>query len=222
MWARLRSRGFTLIELLVVVSILALLIGILVPSLRNARRDAKRVLCATNLRALGQAMRMYLNDSNDILPVVEYLPSMPPEYRPPFPSIADTLRPYVERGPSSRRADRSVFHCPADTPGFSDRGAPNFNKTFYETEGASYMYNWGDIIFSMVEDLSAGFENWVIKPTSMSHIVRSKMMIKKFSGQPAEEQVWLLRDYDVFHKKKGGNRPINFLYIDGHVADLER
>lgn len=56
------SRGFTLIELLVVVSIIALLISILLPSLRTAREQAKLVRCATNQRGMGQAGFTFAED----------------------------------------------------------------------------------------------------------------------------------------------------------------
>ena len=54
-----RSRGFTLIELLVCVAIIALLAGMLLPSLGRARAAARTVLCVSNLRQLGCAFHMY-------------------------------------------------------------------------------------------------------------------------------------------------------------------
>jgi prepilin-type N-terminal cleavage/methylation domain-containing protein/prepilin-type processing-associated H-X9-DG protein len=52
-------RAFTLVELLVVISIIALLIAILLPSLSKARKQAKKVVCQTNMRSLSQAAFAY-------------------------------------------------------------------------------------------------------------------------------------------------------------------
>lgn len=56
--------GFTLIELLVVISIVALLIAILLPALRKARDSARKVTCAINLKQLGQAVGVYITDTD--------------------------------------------------------------------------------------------------------------------------------------------------------------
>lgn len=58
------NRGFTLVELLVVISVIALLISILVPSLRGSRRLAKRTQCLARLKAVGIANMMYIGDGN--------------------------------------------------------------------------------------------------------------------------------------------------------------
>ena len=60
--------GFTLIELLVVIAIIALLIGILLPSLSGARDSARSVQCLSSLRSLGMVMSMYTDDNKDVLP----------------------------------------------------------------------------------------------------------------------------------------------------------
>jgi prepilin-type N-terminal cleavage/methylation domain-containing protein len=67
-----RKKGFTLIELLVVVAIIALLISILLPSLARAREIAKRAVCASNLRGVGQAMKVYSNDNTDWFPCAPF------------------------------------------------------------------------------------------------------------------------------------------------------
>lgn len=63
-----RGAGFTLIELLVVVAILALLMGILVPSLRAARDSARCTKCMANLRAIGIALVTYADEHHQQLP----------------------------------------------------------------------------------------------------------------------------------------------------------
>ncbi len=70
-----RRKGFTLIELLVVVAIIALLISILLPSLARAREITKRAVCASNLRGIGQAMKVYSNDNADWYPTTAFAES---------------------------------------------------------------------------------------------------------------------------------------------------
>ena len=63
-----RERGFSLIELLVVIGIIAILIGILLPTMRGVRERAKAVTCASQLRQLGQAFYNYAAQNNGALP----------------------------------------------------------------------------------------------------------------------------------------------------------
>ncbi len=215
--------GFTLIELLVVVSILALLLAILLPSLRGAKRVASQTACAAGLRGIGQGLRMYLNENNDLLPVVVTLPSIPNSFETDRPRLVDTLDPYLQKTDGSSSGAGSVWQCPSDTPGKSRRGAPNANKTYFETEGSSYVFNTFEIYrFMNDEGGFLGFKN--LKQTTMYNLVRKERAIRFYGGQPAEEQVWLVQDYvPEFHSKDAKKQPRwNFLYIDGHVSDLER
>jgi prepilin-type N-terminal cleavage/methylation domain-containing protein/prepilin-type processing-associated H-X9-DG protein len=63
-----KDKGFTLIELLVVIAIIALLMGILMPALSRARRQARDVACLSNLRQLGLAAQMYAQECEDFIP----------------------------------------------------------------------------------------------------------------------------------------------------------
>ena len=64
---RALRRSFSLIELLVVVSILALLISILLPSLRGARQQGHGVKCLAQMQVLAEGLVMYTTENVDIL-----------------------------------------------------------------------------------------------------------------------------------------------------------
>ncbi|MEM1012096.1 MAG: type II secretion system protein [Planctomycetota bacterium] len=60
--------GFTLVELLVVIGIIALLVGILLPTLSQARVSGQQVVCASNLRQLGVGISLYADDNKEWFP----------------------------------------------------------------------------------------------------------------------------------------------------------
>jgi prepilin-type processing-associated H-X9-DG protein/prepilin-type N-terminal cleavage/methylation domain-containing protein len=98
------SDAFTLVELLVVTAIVALL-AVLLPALAQARERARRVVCLSNLRQIGQAYALYLQDWDEQLPDW-YLPGPP---RPqPFGARrfwTEMLYPYL--------GSNAVFHDPS-------------------------------------------------------------------------------------------------------------
>ncbi|HUU22783.1 MAG TPA: type II secretion system protein [Phycisphaerae bacterium] len=193
-----RGCGFTLVELLVVVTIIALLIGILMPQLRRAKSQTKRSACASNLRQIGIAMQGYLVDYNDRYPFASRQPSFGsfPLDTPEPVYIADVLGPYLSN-------QIRVFECPNDRPS-SDRLAPNAGLSYFQSERSSYEYR-------------------VFHPGLPGSTIREVAnQMTQWMGQPvAENRIWVMRDYGNFHGEGGQSGSRRYLYPDGHVTDFE-
>ncbi|MEO0483068.1 MAG: prepilin-type N-terminal cleavage/methylation domain-containing protein [Planctomycetota bacterium] len=158
-------RAFTLIELLVVIAIIALLIGILLPSLASARSAAQTTVCASRLSQLGIAVTLYLGDHDRTLPQV-LVPVGPGQFtvvgslfggkkgQLPFLGIDEfgaerrPLNGYLSSGEDPPRDDEpgvfevEAFRSPADR-GAGATGIPGFEsvESMYDLVGASYTLN---------------------------------------------------------------------------------
>ena len=110
-------RAFTLIELLVVISIIAVLLAILMPSLQKARERTKRTVCASNLHQSFIALIMYSNDYDTKYPPHDSAPGCSDNWAQKHPHHAHWLAKYdgidwVSEFYSSYLTNHEVLYCP--------------------------------------------------------------------------------------------------------------
>jgi prepilin-type N-terminal cleavage/methylation domain-containing protein/prepilin-type processing-associated H-X9-DG protein len=90
-----RTRAFTLIELLVVVAIIALLISILLPSLKCAREAGRAATCGTLLKGLGTGLHVYATENRDWIPGVNTTGVAIRQYKGTEMTVANMRRPEI-------------------------------------------------------------------------------------------------------------------------------
>jgi len=103
-----RSRAFTLIELMVVVAIIGLLVGITMPSLKEARRVARKSVCQKNLQQIGTGIHEYLQIHRDAF----FEACQTPWIEAGAPVSAQ--RPSLPVALKTELAGADAFECPAD------------------------------------------------------------------------------------------------------------
>jgi prepilin-type N-terminal cleavage/methylation domain-containing protein/prepilin-type processing-associated H-X9-DG protein len=213
----LRAKGFTLIELLVVVAIIALLVSILVPALGKAREQARIVVCAANLRAIGVAWEFYLEDNGDRFP--PFGQNIHWFYGGKHPSIASgnalpfrPLNPYAALASTNQDA-AEIFRCPSDRdiaapPGQTSRtnGYPT-----YDYYGNSYM-----LAFTLLYNDDP--ETYVAETQRPNRMVNVRMAPSRMMLAGDCQWYFTLGDavWDAnFHKRMDS---VNLLFLDGHVS----
>ncbi len=151
-----RTRAFTLIELLVVIAIIALLIGILLPSLAGARRAARDVICKANMRQYGLGIELYSQTNRDYIPsegmadgdiashpigpwddTSFWANAVPGMLTEPNPSYYDLQEAFINgQNALPQSLSKSIFVCPSANPAM--HGA-----TAAETNGQGFFMMWG-------------------------------------------------------------------------------
>ncbi len=104
----MKRTGFTLIELLVVIAIIAILAAILFPVFARAREKARQTNCLSNLKQLGTAVQMYVQDYDEMTPPhTDDEPVPPPPYNWRWDTFQLRLQPYIK--------NVQIYGCPSDS-----------------------------------------------------------------------------------------------------------
>jgi len=129
-----RVKGFTLVELLVVIGIIAVLIAILLPALGKARTQANSTKCMSNLRQIGLAHNMYLNDYKGVIvQPVQYDANYNPTSVFWHQRLSEYMNRRSDRGSTLANSQISqvLRGCPEFELAYNSNGTPSTDKIGY-------------------------------------------------------------------------------------------
>ncbi|WP_432796989.1 type II secretion system protein [Poriferisphaera sp. WC338] len=233
--------AFTLIELLVVISIIALLIGILLPALGAARNTARTIQCASRMRQLTFTMLAYATDNKDYFPP-EHSASISPDGKEHYWYSDPVISSYLPKAKitSSGSYGGVIFPCPSDVQDAARSYAINIwstcdpvnvlgalNWTFggdYTQKGIPFnatVKNSTKVILFAENYSRWEFENeWYASPYVGYYSSAWERFMEHGGGGRAADSVSLI-DYN----RHNGGQDIwdnkgkaNFSFIDGHVS----